>query len=71
MSLTAKRPSGGNVGGVAIEDRCIAISNLAWVVHDDNLGVVLGCLKLPQGNINGDTTLTLSLQLVEHPGILE
>jgi len=29
---------------------------------------VLGGLKLPKGNINGDTTLTLSLKLVQDPG---
>ena len=29
---------------------------------------VLGGLELPEGDIDGDTTLTLSLQLVEHPG---
>jgi hypothetical protein len=28
---------------------------------------VLGGLELPKGDIDGDTTLTLSLQLVEHP----
>ena len=28
---------------------------------------VLRSLKLPQGDIDGDTTLTLSLELVEHP----
>lgn len=29
---------------------------------------VLGGLELPEGDIDGDTTLTLGLQLVEHPG---
>ena len=29
---------------------------------------VLGGLELPEGDIDGDTTLTLSLELVEHPG---
>ena len=33
--------------------------------------IVLGSLELPESNINGDTSLTLSLQLVQHPGILE
>ncbi|KAK7846506.1 hypothetical protein CFP56_007861 [Quercus suber] len=33
-----------NVGGVAIEDRGVTISNLARVVHDDNLGGEVGCL---------------------------
>lgn len=33
--------------------------------------VVLCGLKLPQSNVNGDTTLTLCLQFVQHPGVLE
>jgi len=33
--------------------------------------VVLGGLELPQGNIDCDTPLTLSLQLVKHPCVLE
>jgi len=28
-------------------------------------------LELPEGNIDGDTTLTLGLELVEHPGVFE
>ena len=32
---------------------------------------VLGGLEFPESDIDGDTTLTLGLQLVEHPGILE
>ena len=28
---------------------------------------VLGGLELPEGDIDGDTTLTLSLELVKHP----
>jgi len=38
-------------------------------VNDGNL--VLGSLELPESNIDGDTTLTLSLELVQNPGILE
>ena len=29
---------------------------------------VLGGLELPEGDIDGDTTLTLGLELVKHPG---
>lgn len=29
--------------------------------------VVLGSLELPEGNVDGDTTFTLSLELVENP----
>ena len=31
----------------------------------------LGGLELPQGDVDGDTTLSLGLELVEHPGVLE
>merc|ERR1719198_2010223 len=37
----------------------------------DDGDVVLGSLELPECDINGDTTLTLGLQLVHDPGILE
>merc|ERR1719170_13020 len=33
--------------------------------------IVLGGLKLPESDINGDTSLTLGLQLVKNPGVLE
>lgn len=33
--------------------------------------VVLACFEFPKGNINGDTTLTLSFQLVQDPGVFE
>lgn len=42
---------------------------VARCVNDSD--VVLGGLKLPQRDVNGDATLTLSLQLVQHPGIFE
>merc|ERR1719334_2970580 len=42
---------------------------VAWGVDDGDV-VVLG-LELPQGDIDGDTTLTLGLKLVQHPGIFE
>ena len=37
----------------------------------DDGDVVLGGLELPESDVDGDTTLTLSLQLVQHPGVLE
>merc|ERR1740131_611470 len=33
--------------------------------------IVLGGLELPESNVDGDTSLTLGLQLVQHPGVLE
>ena len=38
-------------------------------VNDGN--IVAGGLELPESDIDGDTTLTLGLQLVQHPGVLE
>lgn len=37
---------------------------VTWGV--DDCAVVLGRLKLPQSNVNGDTTFALGLQLVQH-----
>ena len=37
----------------------------------DDGDVELGSFELPQGDIDGDTTLTLGLKLVHDPGILE
>lgn len=39
------------------------------LTNDGNL-ILLG-VELPEGNVNGDTTFTLGLQLVEHPSVLE
>jgi hypothetical protein len=39
--------------------------------HTNDGDIVFRSLELPQGNIDGDTTLTLGLELVEHPSILE
>ena len=33
--------------------------------------IVLGSLKLPQGDVDGDTTFTFGLQFVQNPGIFE
>ena len=44
---------------------------LAASLAGSSLEIPAGGLKPPQGNINGDTTFTLRLQFVQHPGILE
>jgi hypothetical protein len=35
------------------------------------LTIVLGGLEFPEGNVDRDTALTLGLELVEHPRVLE
>jgi len=42
---------------------------MSWGINNGNHE--LGGFELPEGDIDGDTTLTLSLQLVENPGVLE
>uniref|UniRef100_A0A2P2KE51 Translation elongation factor 1 n=1 Tax=Rhizophora mucronata TaxID=61149 RepID=A0A2P2KE51_RHIMU len=66
-------------GRVNDEDSTVGLGSPSYHILDkvtmsrsiNDCAVIFGCLKLPQGNINGDTTLTLSFQLVKHPGILE
>lgn len=37
------------------------------LLNDGN--IVLGGLELPQGDIDGNTSLSLGLELIENPGI--
>ena len=39
--------------------------------HTNDGDIVLGGLELPESDIDGDTTLTLGLELVKNPRILE
>lgn len=39
--------------------------------HGGGSGTDLGRLELPEGDVDGDTTLTLGLELVEDPRVLE
>ncbi|KAH3667230.1 hypothetical protein OGAPHI_002879 [Ogataea philodendri] len=43
--------------------------SVTWSVNDGN--VILWSLELPQSNIDSDTSLSLSLQLVQNPSVLE
>ncbi|KAF1761686.1 hypothetical protein GCK72_009942 [Caenorhabditis remanei] len=42
---------------------------MSWGINDGD--VVLSSLELPESDIDGDTTFTLGLQLVEDPSVLE
>jgi hypothetical protein len=37
----------------------------------NNYAIVLGDLKLLESNINGNTTLPVNIELVQHLGVLE
>ena len=61
------------------EDRDVSLGGTGDHVLDevtvaggiDDGEVELGGLELPQGDVDGDTTFALTLQLVEHPRVLE
>lgn len=42
---------------------------MTWGINDSDF--ILGTLEFPQRNVDGNTTLTLGLELVKDPGILE
>merc|ERR1719337_12970 len=59
-------------GGISLggtSDHVLDEISVTWGI-DDGEDSLVG-LELPEGNINGDTTLALSLQLVEYPSVLE
>jgi hypothetical protein len=40
-------------------------------IHTNDGNLILGGLELPESDIDGDTTLTLGLELVKNPSVLE
>lgn len=41
------------------------------IVLTNDGDLILASLELPEGNVDGDTTLTLGLELVKNPSVLE
>ena len=54
----------GTVGLGGTGDHVLDKVTVTWGV--DDCAVVLWCLELPQSNVDGDTTFTLSLELIQH-----
>jgi len=66
--------TGGNDEHTTISLRCSCDHVLDEVTMSRSINdcdVVFGSLELPEGNVDGDTTLTLGLQFVHDPRILE
>jgi hypothetical protein len=59
----------GAIGLGSTSDHVLDEITVTGSVNDGD--VVLGGLELPEGDINGDTTLTLGLELVKDPCVLE
>merc|ERR550534_1332108 len=66
--------TGGDDKNSAVSLRCSGDHVLDEVTMSGGINdgdIVLGSLELPQGNVDGDSSLTLGLQLVQDPGVLE
>jgi len=66
--------TGGNDenGAISLRSTSDHVLDEITVTRGINNGdIVLGGLELPEGDIDGDTTLTLGLKLVQHPCVLE
>jgi len=71
LELTSTSSNDEN-GAISLGGTCDHVLDeitVTWGIDDGD--VVLGGLELPESDIDGDTTLTLGLQFVEHPCVLE
>jgi len=69
FSLSGGDDEDGAIGLRGTSDHVLNEITMSGGINDGE--VVLGGLELPEGNIDGDTTFTLSLELIEHPSVLE
>jgi len=69
LTSTAGNNEHSTVGLRGTSNHVLDEITMARGIDDGNH--VFFCLKLPQGNINGDTTLSLGLELVQNPGVFE
>lgn len=69
LTSTSGNDENGAVGLGGTSDHVLDEITVTWGVDDSD--IVLRRFKLPEGNVDSDTTLTLGLQLVEHPRVLE
>ena len=69
FTSTGSNDENGTIGLGGTSDHVLDEVTVTWGIDDGD--EVLGGLELPESDIDGDTTLTFSLELVEHPGILE
>lgn len=54
-----------------VSNGCVAGRRHEAGRHTNDGDLILAGLELPEGNVDGDTTLTLGLELVKNPGVLE
>jgi hypothetical protein len=71
MFLMKSRWPGASVGGAHVSGEPRRGADQRRGRHTNDGDIVLGGLELPESDIDGDTTLTLGLELVKNPRILE
>jgi len=59
----------GGIGLGGTGDHVLDEISVSWGIDDGEDSLVR--LELPEGDVDGDTTFTLSLQLVQNPSVLE
>jgi len=69
LSLGGGDHEDGHIGLGGTGDHVLDEVSVSWGVDDGE--VELRGLELPEGDIDGDTSFSLSLELVEHPSVLE
>lgn len=69
LTSTGSDDKNSAVGLGGTSDHVLDEVTVTWGVDDSD--IVLGGLELPQSDIDGDTSLTLGLQLVKNPCVLE
>lgn len=69
LTDTGGNDKDGTVSLGGTSDHVLDEVSVTGGVNDGDL--VLGGLELPKSNVDGDTSLSLGLQLVENPGVLE
>lgn len=69
LSDTGGDDEDGTVGLRGTGDHVLDEVSVTGGVNDGD--VVFGGLELPQGNVDRDTSLSLGLELVKNPGVLE
>lgn len=69
LTSTSGNDENGAVGLRSTSNHVLDKVTVTWGINDGD--IVFGSLELPESDINGDTTLTFGLQLVQNPGILE
>jgi len=69
LSLSSSYDEHSTIGLRSSSNHVLDEVTMAWSI--DNGEVVLGGFEFPEGNINGNSSFSLGLKFVQHPGVFE